>query len=166
MRKLWHYDPTMPSRTEISEPFTAKSASLTPESNIWKEPLNFNPTIPRHIRISASSYKTQGRYQEAIEHFEKALALQGDRANAITYLNIGDTYFKLSEHDKAIPYFQKAVELNPDHANAHLLLGLSHRALKRGDQATVHFEKTLELEPNHPQAAQIRQWLEPVGERR
>lgn len=50
--------------------------------------------------------------------------------------------------------------MNPNHANAHMLLGLSYRALKRGDQARGHFEKTLELEPNHPQAAQNRQWLE------
>ena len=49
--------------------------------------------------------------------------------------------------------------MNPNFGYAHLLLGLSYRALNRGDQARVHFEKTLELEPSHPQAAQIRQWL-------
>ena len=111
-------------------------------------------------------YKRHGQYKLAVEHFKKALALEGDQANAIAYLNIGDTYFKMRELDRAIPYFQKTVELNPKHANSHLLLGLSYRALKRGEQARVHFEKTLELDPDHPQAAQIRQWLEPVGERR
>ena len=109
-------------------------------------------------------YKTRGRYQEAIGHFKKVLELQRESVSMTVYLDIGDTYFKLSEHDRAIPYFKKAVQLNPNHANAHLLLGMSYRALNRGDQARVHFEKTLELEPDHPQAAQIRLMLEETRE--
>ena len=112
------------------------------------------------------SYRADGRYRRAIEHFEKALELRKGRAKFQTYLNVGDTYYDMREHEKAIPYFQKAVHLDPNHANAHLLLGLSYRTLKRSDQARVHFEKTLELEPYHPQAAQIRQWLGGVAEGR
>ena len=109
-------------------------------------------------------YKTRGRYQEAIGHFKKVLELQRESVSMTVYLDIGDTHFKLSEHDKAIPYFKRAIQLNPNHANAHLLLGLSYRALKREDLASVHFQKTLELEPNHPQAAQIKRWLERANE--
>ncbi len=104
-------------------------------------------------------YRAQGRYQKAIGHFEKALKLQRENVNAAFYLDIGDTYGKLNEHDKAISYFQKAIQLNPIHANAHLLLGMSYRALNRGDRSRVHFEKTMQLDPDHPQSAQIRQWL-------
>ncbi len=106
------------------------------------------------------SYRAKGRYPQAIEHFEKALELQGESVNATVYLDIGDMYNKMREYEKAIPYFKKAVKMNPNHANAHLLLGLSYRALNRGEEARVQFEKTLQLEPNHPQTARIRQWLE------
>ena len=75
-------------------------------------------------------------------------------------MNIGDTYYDFGEHENAIPYFKKAVQLDPNHANAHLLLGLTYRALKRKDEARIQFEETLQLEPDHPQASQIRQWLE------
>ena len=78
----------------------------------------------------------------------------------MAYLNIGDTYYDMGEHEKAIPHFQKAVQLDPNNANAHLLLGLAYRALKRVEEARVQFKETLELEPDHPQATQIRQWLE------
>ncbi len=128
--------------------------------------LELQPDHARAHRNLGLIHRARGRYPEAIEHLEKALELQGGQANAMTYLNIGDTYYDMREHEKAIPYFQKAIQLDPDHANAHLLLGLAYRALKRGDQARVHFEKTLELEPSHPQAGQIRQWLEPVSEGR
>ena len=128
--------------------------------------LEIEPDNPQACTNLGLAYRAQGRYAEAIVQFEKALELQGAKANAMAYLNIGETYYDMREHEKAIPYFQKAVQLNPNHANAHLLLGLSYRALQRGDQARVHFEKTLELEPNHPQAAQIRRWLERVGEGR
>ncbi len=112
------------------------------------------------------AYKRQGKYPLAIEYFEKALELQTGRAQFQTFLVIGDTYYKMSELEKAIPYFQKAIRLNPGHGNAHLLLGLAYRDLKRGDEARVHFEKTLQLEPEHPQAAQIKLWIEGVGEGR
>ena len=77
-------------------------------------------------------------------------------------MNIGDTYYDMGEHEKAVPYFQKAIQINPNHANAHLLLGLSYRALNRGEEARAQFvKKTLQLEPRyHPHAVQIKQWLE------
>ena len=107
-------------------------------------------------------YKNQGKYPLAVENFKKALQLQKGRANAMAYLNIGDSYYKMGEHEKAIRYFQKTIQLNTNHANAHLLLGLSYLALKRGDQARVHFEKTLQLEPDHPHSAQIERWLDQI----
>ena len=122
--------------------------------------LELQPDHARAHRNLGLIHRARGRYPEAIEHLEKALELQGGQANAMAYLNIGDTYYDMGEHEKAIPHFQKAVQLDPNNANAHLLLGLAYRALKRGEEARVHFEKTLELNPNHPQASQIRQWLE------
>ena len=81
--------------------------------------------------------RPRGRYQEAIGHLEKALELQGGQANAMAYLNVSATHITTSrEHEKAIPHISKRpFKMNPNHANAHLLLGLSYRALKRGDQA-------------------------------
>lgn len=128
--------------------------------------VELQPDYTRAHKNLGFVYKIRGRYQEAIGHFEKALELQRESVSASVYLDIGDTYCKLREHEKAIPYFKRAIQLNPNQANAHLLLGMSYRALKRGDQARVHFEKTLELEPDHPQAAQIRQWLEQASEQR
>ena len=120
-----------------------------------------HPTAHKNLGLN---YRAQGLYRQAIEHFEKALESPSGGRDVSTYLNMGNTYYDMREHEKAIPFFQKAVGLNPNHANAHLLLGLSYRALNRGDRARVHFEKTLELEPNHPQAAQIRTWLEQACE--
>ncbi len=128
--------------------------------------VEFRPDYSRAHKNLGLVYKTQGRYQEAIVHFGKVLELQRESVSATVYMDIGDTYCKLREYDKAIPYFKRAVQLNPNHADAHLLLGMSCRALKRGDEARAHFEKTLELEPDHPQAAQIRQWLEQASEQR
>ena len=121
--------------------------------------LEIEPDNPHAIMNLGLVYRSQGRHAEAITQFTKALELQGANAKATAYLNVGDTYYDMGEHEKAIPYFHNAIRLNPNHANAHLLLGLSYRALKRGDEARAYFEKTLELEPDHPQAEQIRRWL-------
>ena len=105
-------------------------------------------------------YKVQRQYPLAIEHFEKALELQSGGSNVQTLMNIGDTYHNMGQHEKAIPYFKKGIQLDPANARAHLLLGLSYRALNRMDEARSHIEKALKLKPNHPHAAQIKQWLE------
>ena len=126
--------------------------------------LEIEPDNPHASTNLGIAYKAQGRYVEAIEQFEKTLELQGENANAMIYLNIGDTYQEMGDHKKAITFFQMAIQLAPNQANPHLLLGMAHRVLKRNDRARVHFEKTLELEPNHPQAAQIRKWLEQIRE--
>ena len=144
--------------------FTTESRNTTAASNTSTKRLKSNPTIPHASTNLGLAFRAQGRYAEAIAQFAKALELQGENANAMAYLNVGSTYYDMREHEKAIPYFQKAVELNPNHANAHLLLGLSYRASKRGGQARVHFEKVLELEPDHPQAAQIREWMGQIRE--
>ena len=129
-----------------------------------KEAIRLKPDYGLAYANLGYAYRSLSRYRLAIEHLEKALEMQGDRPNAMTYLNIGDTYYAMGELEKAIPYYQNRIRLNPDHATAHLLLGLSFRALKRDDEARAHLEKTLELDPGHPQAARIRAWLERARE--
>ncbi len=131
-----------------------------------KTALVHQPDYARAYANLGHVYRNLRKYRLSIEHFEKVLELQRESVSANVYLDIGDMYYKLREHDKAILYILKAVELAPNHTNAHLLLGMSYRSMKRGDDARAHLEKTLELDPDHPQVAQIRQWLKPVGEGR
>ena len=65
----------------------------------------------------------RGQVNEAIAHFQKALALQPD--NAATHNNLGIAFFKKGQMDEAIRQFQEALRLKPDYADAHYNLGVA-----------------------------------------
>jgi len=53
----------------------------------------------------------QGRYAEAIDHFQRAVAL--NPASGIDYANIGVNYNRLGEREKAIHFFTIALTIDP-----------------------------------------------------
>lgn len=57
----------------------------------------------------------QGRYDEAVKHFEKAATSSSDphmRANA--FHNLGNSYFKQGEYAKSVEAYKNALRLNPN----------------------------------------------------
>jgi tetratricopeptide (TPR) repeat protein len=57
------------------------------------------------------TYRNEGKYDKAIEFYEKAVAL--DDKDASYYQDCGEAYFFGGNKDKAEEYFERAVELNP-----------------------------------------------------
>jgi len=62
-----------------------------------------------------------GRYEKALELFDKAIELDPGFTEA--YNNIGLTYTEMNEEEKATDAFKKAIELNPDLAATYNNLG-------------------------------------------
>jgi len=62
-------------------------------------------------------------YEEAIEHFDKAVELEPDYAES--YYNRGCIY-KDGDHQQAIRDFTKAIELRPDYAMAYVRRGITY----------------------------------------
>ena len=92
----------------------------------------------------------QGRNDEAMVHFQKALEL--DPIHAEPHNNIGFLLKKMGRNDDAMVHFQKALELNPNYAEAHNNLGLLLEIMGQNDDAMAHFQKALELNQNYSEA--------------
>jgi tetratricopeptide (TPR) repeat protein len=92
----------------------------------------------------------KGNVDEAIVHFQKAVAINPDYAEAC--YNLGNALLQKGSVDEAMVHFQKAVEIDPGYAKAHNNLGIT--LLQKGsvDEAIVHFQKALEIEPDHAEA--------------
>jgi Flp pilus assembly protein TadD len=53
-----------------------------------------------------------GLYAEAIEWFQKTIALDSNRA--VAYLNLGDAYLQLGKKSEAKQAYQKYLQLQPN----------------------------------------------------
>ena len=93
----------------------------------------------------------RGRVDEAIAHFQKAVEIKPDYADA--HQNLGVALDGRGQLDAAIVHYRKALELKPDYpAITHNNLGSALARRGQLDAAIAHFQKALELKPDYPEA--------------
>jgi tetratricopeptide (TPR) repeat protein len=96
------------------------------------------------------AYGAQGRVDEAIDQFRKAVKIKPGYAEA--YYNMGFA-FKLQDNlDKAIDCFSRALEIKPDYADAHNNLGLALRLKGNVAEAIEHFRKSIDFDADNYRA--------------
>jgi tetratricopeptide (TPR) repeat protein len=84
-----------------------------------------------------------GRYQEALPHFQRALAAEYREPIFFNYLGV--TYAQLGEPAKAIGAYEQAVAMNPRYAVAYLNLALQYQLQHEPDKARSYYQKTCEI---------------------
>ena len=88
----------------------------------------------------------KGKYELALEAFNKAIELKPNYANA--WHNKGVTLGTLGRNDDALQAYNKAIELKPDFANAWDNKGVTLGTLGRNDDALQAHNKAIELKPD------------------
>lgn len=89
----------------------------------------------------------EGREQEAIKHYSRALGIPGIKHQI--HFNLGNAFQSLKNYDKAIVNYKASLALAPDYVNASLNLGTIYYRLKKYDEATDYFMNVLRIDPNH-----------------
>jgi protein O-mannosyl-transferase len=87
----------------------------------------------------------QGQMDEAATHFQKAMQIQPDFAEA--HYNFGNVLVQKGQWDEAIAQFQTTLEIQPDFAEAHNNLGNILLEKGRVDEAIAHFQTALNIQP-------------------
>jgi tetratricopeptide (TPR) repeat protein len=100
--------------------------------------------------FAGASLLSQGRLDEAIEHFEKAVAL--DPSSAPNQVGLAKTYCRKGSLDEAIVHFKKALESEPGTVEILYALGCTLLQAGRVDEAVVHFQKASGIEPGFAEA--------------
>ncbi len=93
-----------------------------------------------------------GKYDESVEEFNKALALNPKCQDC--YYNIGFAYSQKKDYDKAEENYKKALEVKPDYAEAYNGLANIYNAQRKFDQAAEASKKASELSASAPGALQ------------
>ena len=90
----------------------------------------------------------QGRYQDAVRMFEKALTLTPHQD--VTFYNLAWLYAaRLGQAAKALPYIQQAAALQPALPHYHALLADITRQLGRTTEAQAALTQAAQLAPHH-----------------
>jgi tetratricopeptide (TPR) repeat protein len=93
-----------------------------------------------------TALQDRGRSAEALEHFQRALAIQPDYAPA--YNNMGVTQRAGGAVDRAIDSYRHALALKGDYPDAHYNLANALLEQNRVEEATEHFNIALKSIPD------------------
>ena len=85
-------------------------------------------------------------YDEAVDYFEKAVAIEPDYAKG--QINLGVTYSMLKQQDKALAAFKRAVEVDPEAVDGWRNLGITYQSMKEYELAGEAFARVVELAPD------------------
>ena len=131
--------PGIASNSSTAIDYAQKAKAL--EAEVINNPQNTNAWIQLgHV------YFDTGKYDKAINAYEKALKLNPSNADVLT--DLGIMYRRSGQFRKAIEKFDKAVAVDPNHQNARLNKGivLMHD-LSDSDGAIRAWEDLLEINP-------------------
>jgi tetratricopeptide (TPR) repeat protein len=105
----------------------------------------------------ADDLARKGRSDEAMVHYEEAIRLQPDYAEA--YYNRGNVLYAKGRIDEAIADFEKTLQIQPNDADAHT--GLGNALLRKGalKEAIAHYNEAMTLAPKDPHSRSNTAWV-------
>ena len=92
------------------------------------------------------TFSQQGQWVQAIESYQRAIALQPDYLEA--YHEMGNIWYAQRHFTEALTCYQQALRLNPHHARLHHNLGTIYYELGQLEQATSCLQQALALAPH------------------
>ena len=93
------------------------------------------------LNILGVALRGQGKLQEAVNIFNKAIQLKPSYAMA--HSNLGLALHDLGQLDAAVKSYEKALAINPGYAEAHNNLGNTFGELGQKDMAVKCYDKAL-----------------------
>ena len=133
---------------------------VVPKSTVWQseeERTYYEQALAayqqdlRSNSSDASAHRGRGntllalrRYSEALEAFERAIALD---PRASTYMNMSKVFLKLNRVNEALDALERAIELDPNNADYQSSKGHTLYILQRYEEARSAYDRASELDP-------------------
>ncbi len=112
------------------------------------------PASFRVNQLSAEIFEIQGRYDEAVREYRKAIEKSPGTINL--HYRLGRALLMRSHEpsalEAALAEFQIELQLNPRDAAAEFQVGQILQVIGQADAAATHFERAVDLDPNFPEA--------------
>ena len=120
------------------------------EFTIWADTVAKRPKNPRAQCSLGDALSREGRVQEAIASYERALRLKPDYAEA--HNNLGTLLARAGKVEEAIGHFEQALRIRPDYPEADNNLGAALVRLGKVQEAIGHYERVVRTRPDSAEA--------------
>ncbi len=125
----------------------AKKGYLSEAETLFVKAMETYPEEPGILLEYGNLLFYMGRFEAAIETYDKAIKLKPDLAEA--YNNKAVALRNLRKYDEAVKAYDKAIELEPDYADAYYNKGIALVNLEKYDEAVKAYDKAIELKPDY-----------------
>lgn len=105
---------------------------------------------PAPLRDLADVLARQGKFDAAIQSYERVLALTPEDSR--TRAQYASMLLGARRWDAAATQATQVLALTPNDAAAHSMLGVAYSGMERYGEACAHFEAAVRLEPRNPNA--------------
>ncbi|MEE8352053.1 MAG: tetratricopeptide repeat protein [Rhodospirillales bacterium] len=102
------------------------------------------------FNLLGCAYRNEGKEDDAIEAFSKAVSLAPELVDA--HFNLANALHKIGRLEEAVVKFRQVAELTPDNAEAHWYLGNALKRLEKLDEAVASYHKVLAIKPDFAEA--------------
>jgi tetratricopeptide (TPR) repeat protein len=109
---------------------------------------------PEYLTSLGNTLQRQGRHEDALKAFDKAVQLAPSEADL--WRDLGGALAELNRIDEALLSFQHALKLKPDHWDAAYRCGFLLRKMERQEEALGYFDLVDRLMPNHHVVLEMR----------
>lgn len=148
-QKMYPDDPYL--QYDLALTYDMKGALDKAEHHL-KEAIELKPDYSDAYNYLGFVYYRQGRVDEAIEAYHKALENLLYLNPQDAHLNLGVAYLSRKEYQKAKVHLGEAIRLVPDFAAAYNNLGKTYEGLRQYDRARSSYEKAVEFNPEYADA--------------
>ncbi|MGH7365692.1 MAG: tetratricopeptide repeat protein [Candidatus Rokuibacteriota bacterium] len=130
----------------------------------FQKAVELDPTYADAYHNLGSAYAEQGRWEEAIGAYRKALAQTIYARPQTTYNNLGYAYWALDRRKEAEDAFRAALQLEPKLVPSHFWLGVVLEKEGRAAEAKTHFRAARDLDPASMLGRRAAEVLKAMGE--
>jgi Tfp pilus assembly protein PilF len=120
-----------------------------------------NPDYNHNLGIALAQ---QGKFNEAIVAYKKALSFPTYTTPEVAYYNMGEAYIRLRKPQEAEESFRAAIQLEPVMIAAYYGLGLALSQAGRHDDAKVAFRRARDIDPASPFSELAKAALKQLGD--
>jgi serine/threonine protein kinase/Flp pilus assembly protein TadD len=110
----------------------------------------------------AQLYFQEGKYAEALGHYQKAIELKKDYLPA--WVGLGNSQRQLGYPEQALATFERALALDARSAEVWYFKALAEKDLGKNNEAKLSLEKSLFFSPDYKAAKDALQRVESIGE--